>query len=329
MKRKLFIILALCLVLSFSLMACTEVGTLEKRDLQTGKGDDKVNTLLLTDIRFDGSEADSVRERMITKMIEDKAKTKDAIEFIAIAGNIVNCEENGKVMKKAAKFLDSFDIPWATSIGELDVKGKASKNEIVDILTSKTLKNSMFMRGESYEYNYCLKMVKENGGLVNIMYFVDTSVSCSDEFVEWYKNMTTNISFQNATIQGKMINSHIILNRALPMIKETAGTINIADKTISLWRNGSKLQDAIIALGSTKSILFGFDSLNDYKINNVKNAQWGYIRSMAFNSAMDEKDQKFKEQASMNGCSYYAFGPSDYVNVQNIRLSPIDFKEEN
>lgn len=164
MKRKVFIVIVLCLILSAVLMACAKPKELEHRNVTSGPNDDRVQTLLLTDIRFDGTPADTVREKMIKKMVEDKKDTMP-YEFIAIAGNIVNCKNNGEVMKKAAKFLDSLQIPWATSIGELDVKGDNSKEEIIDILTSEELKYSLVMRGANYENNYYIQMLKENGEL--------------------------------------------------------------------------------------------------------------------------------------------------------------------
>ncbi len=180
MKKKVIAVLVLSLILIFALIGCDV--KLEKIQLAMGS-DTKLKTLILTDIKFDGTSADDVRERIITNLVNQREP-----EFIAINGNIVNAENNGDVMKKAVKFIDSFGIPWATSIGELDVKGNTPKKKIVKILTDKSLKNSMVLHGESYEYNYILEVVDTKSSIKHLFYFIDTSERCSDELVEWYTN---------------------------------------------------------------------------------------------------------------------------------------------
>ncbi len=82
-------------------------------------------------------------------------------------------------MKKAVSFIDSLGIPWATSIGELDVAGDTNKKQIMRILTDSKLKNSMVMRGENYKYNYVLEIVDRSNKVSNLLYFVDTAEECS------------------------------------------------------------------------------------------------------------------------------------------------------
>lgn len=317
MKKKVFITIILCLVLSVSLMACAKEKPFEIKDISSGRNSDAVNTLLLTDIRFDGSEADVIREKMIKKMIADKKYNEptNSYEFIAIAGNIVNAQENGKVMKKAVKFIDGLGIPWAVALGELDVKGDTSKEEIMDILTDSSLKNSMVMRGASYKNNYYIKMVKENGDLLNIMYFVDTSVPCDDGFVEWYKNTVKNVSYKYSETQGDMINSHIVLNKAVFNFLE-----NDKDEQITLWENGTKLREAIYELKSTKSVLFGYDTRSYYDYSLIEDCRYAYIRSMGFDSAMGksgdkDRDKVFERQANYVGASWYDFNNGSYMST--------------
>ncbi len=171
MKKKIIAILVLSMLLIAVLIGCDI--NVEKRQISTGD-DSMLKTLILTDIRFDGSDTDLVREKMISKMVKDRNP-----EFIAITGNIVNARNNGEVMKKAVSFIDSLGIPWATSIGELDVAGDTNKKQIMRILTDSKLKNSMVMRGENYKYNYVLEIVDRSNKVSNLLYFVDTAEECS------------------------------------------------------------------------------------------------------------------------------------------------------
>ena len=75
MKKKIFAILILCTILLLALIGCDYKP--ERRQISTGD-DNKLTTLVLTDIRFDGSAADSVRERMISSVVSERKP-----EFIA------------------------------------------------------------------------------------------------------------------------------------------------------------------------------------------------------------------------------------------------------
>ncbi len=70
MKKKIIAILVLCMILIAALIGCSIKP--EKRQISAGD-DTKLRTLILSDIRFDGSAADSVRERMITRMVRQKS----------------------------------------------------------------------------------------------------------------------------------------------------------------------------------------------------------------------------------------------------------------
>lgn len=314
MKKKIFAVLVLSMLLVLALIGCDN--TLSKIQL-AGGSDSELTTLMLSDIRFDGSGADDVRERMITQMIEDKKP-----EFIAINGNIVNCQNNGAMMKKAVAFIDSFDIPWATSIGELDVKGNTSKKEIVKILTDKKLKNSLVLRGDSYNYNYVLEMLNYSGKVKNLLYFFDTSERCTDEVVEWYRNTAKNLSFKYADKQGELLHSHLFVNKPLPGFDKHP--TNYDKYTITPWENSGILEKAVIELKSTKSVLAGFDNLaNGAEFDRQNNLRYAYIRTMLFDSSMD--GDIYKEQKGKIGCSTYSFRDTSYVDINAYEYNPDKF----
>ncbi len=75
MKKKIIAILVLSMLLIAVLIGCDI--NVEKRQISTGD-DSMLKTLILTDIRFDGSDTDLVREKMISKMVKDRNP-----EFIA------------------------------------------------------------------------------------------------------------------------------------------------------------------------------------------------------------------------------------------------------
>ena len=309
MKKKIFAILILCTILLLALIGCDYKP--ERRQISTGD-DNKLTTLVLTDIRFDGSAADSVRERMISSVVSERKP-----EFIAIAGNIVNAENNGEIMKKAVEFIDGLGVPWAASIGELDVKGKTSKKGIMNILTNKKLKNSMVMRGYNYEYNYVLEIVDYKNKVNNLLYFVDTSVECSDTFVEWYKNTITNLSFKFQDVQGQLLNSRVFMNRPLPIYAD-----NLQSDTFEVhaWGNSIDFQKAVIDLKSTKNVIAGFDDLANGAQFKHKEISFAYSRSMLFASSM--QGDLYRQQQVQTGCIVCEFSDSSITNINQIFKNP-------
>lgn len=318
MKRKIIAILVLSLVLICALIGCDV--KLEKMQLAMGS-DTKLKTLILSDIKFDGTQTDAVRERMITSMIQQREP-----EFIAINGNIVNAENNGEVMKKAVEFIDSFDIPWAASIGELDVKGDTSKKKIVKILTDKNLKNSLVLRGESYKYNYILEVVDTKSSIKHLFYFIDTSERCSDELVEWYSNTIKNISFKNVDKKGNMLKSEIFINKPLPAYTENEDAINNNGYEVSVWENSAIFENAILNSNSTKAVYAGTDNLANGAYHRKKEILFAYVVTMSFDSSMS--GETYNMQKNKVGCSYYDFTDTSRVDsLSSIRKKPDDFKE--
>ena len=318
MKKKIITILLLSLLLVTVLIGCTKV---EKKLLAMNEYTE-LDTLILSDIRFDGTAADDIRMRMI----EDMVNTRNP-DFIAITGNLVHCKNNGEVMKKAALFFDNFAIPWATSIGELDVQGNTSKKQIVNILTNNKLKYSMVMRGESYEYNYIISVVNKNNGIEHLFYFIDTSVECSDTFVEWYKNTITSISFKNVDKKGDTLRSQVFMNRPLPLYKNYSIVINNNNVEPSPWANSQIFEDAIFKMKSTKAVIAGYDNLaNGYSGERIQEVLFTYTVTMLFDSSMT--GDNYMLQKGRIGGTYYNFRDASYVDSLNrIMRDPENFKK--
>lgn len=317
MKKKLFAILILSLVFILTLIGCTPNYT--KMQISTGE-DGGLDTLMLSDIRFDGSSTDNVRRNMIKNMIADKKP-----EFIAINGNTVNCNNNGEVMRQAAEFFDSFDIPWAVSLGELDINGSTSKKGLIKILTDKSLKNSLVMRGENYEYNYILEIVDTKNKVKNILYFLDTSVRCSDQLVEWYQNTAKNLSYKYLDRQGEMLNSHIFINKPLSGFAKSPNNTGSSAYQVTPWENSDNLQKAVGALKSTRAVFAGFDNMaNGAEFKYQENLQYAYIRTMLFDSSMT--GDTYLAQKKVVGCSFYQFRDTKYVDIDATYYSPDSYK---
>ena len=315
MKKKIIAILVLCMILIAALIGCSIKP--EKRQISAGD-DTKLRTLILSDIRFDGSAADSVRERMITRMVKDRNP-----EFIAISGNIVNGEENGKLMKKAVELIDSFGIPWATSLGELDTKGNTSKKEIIRILTDKKLKNSMVMRGENYGYNYILEIVDYKNKVNNLFYFVDTTEACTDTFVEWYKNTITTLSFKYKEVQGQILNSQVFMNRPLPIYSDKDVSDSAYNYEVHPWSNSISFQNAIIATKSTRVVFAGFDEMTNGSSYKPKDVNYVYVKSLLFDSSM--AGTKYTKQKNSTGCTFCEFTDSPTVSVTTHQYNPDNY----
>lgn len=323
MKKKFLTIFVLCMILIGVLVGCG-LPSVGKKQLST-VNDSRLRTLILSDVRFDGSAADVVREKMISTMVERREP-----EFIAITGNLVNCRNNGEVMKKAAAFIDSFGIPWAMSLGELDVKGNTSPNKIMRILMDQSLQNSMVMRGDSYKNNYILEVVDGSTGsnkVINLLYFVDTTEECTDKFVEWYKNTITELSYKYNEVQGRIMQSHVFMNRPLPAFADNTSAISSKGYEVHPWANSTIFQDAIYKSDSTKTVFAGFDEGTDGSYHDGARTKFVYVRTMMFDSSMTgEKYDKQKKQTGYSSCE---FGTSSSINLsQTYRYSPDDYLKE-
>ncbi len=312
MKKKIIAILVLSMLLIAVLIGCDI--NVEKRQISTGD-DSMLKTLILTDIRFDGSDTDLVREKMISKMVKDRNP-----EFIAISGNIVNARNNGEVMKKAVSFIDSLGIPWATSIGELDVAGDTNKKQIMRILTDRKLKNSMVMRGENYKYNYVLEIVDRSNKVSNLLYFVDTAEECSDTFVEWFQNTVINLSFKYKEVTGQILNTQVFMNRPLPVYAD-AKDRNKDD--IHPWENGITFQKAIINNKLARTVLAGFDMISGTLTYETRDIRFVYVKPMNFDSSMT--GDKYNKQKTLLGCSSCDFSSSTDIRITPHTYLPDDF----
>lgn len=317
MRKKIFAILLVSVLLIAALVGCTSI---DKIQISTGDNVE-LKTLVLSDIRFDGTPADEVRKKMIKSMVDEKKP-----EFIAIGGNVVNGSNNGKLMKMAAQFFDSFEIPWATSIGELDVRGSTSKKGIINILTDKNLKYSMVMRGENWNYNYVLEIVDTKSKVISLVYFVDTSVKCSEDFVEWYKNTVKGLSFKYLDRKGNMLRNHVILNRPLELYESE--TNKNRDYEVHPWENSSLFENLIfdknLLKDSTKSVMAGFDNLADGEWFEKNGVRFSYIVSMAFDSSMS--GTAYDKQKNKTGGSVFIIRDSDYISVDKTWRNPEKYK---
>ncbi len=292
-------------------------------------GDDSdLHVLAVTDIMFDGSDFDITRRQMITDLVDRKVgsdydKKLAEYEFIVVNGNTVNGVNNGELMEMAVEFFDGFDIPWAITIGKHDVAGNQSKSDIMRIL--KTSKNGVMSRATYYDdANYLVDVFTENNKFITTLYFIDTSVPCTSQLVQWYQNTVKTYGYTFAEKDGKNANSIIYMNTPLAKFEEH---VNDWDKVapVTVWEKSAKFEEAIIDLESTKGVFVGLDTLHDYAMNITNNIRWSYVKSMFFPTTDDIESKEFKSQASENGATRMKITTSMYLETSKISVSPLTY----
>lgn len=274
--------------------------------------DNILKVLTLSDICFDGSNNDEMRKTMIKRLIESQKP-----EFIVLNGNVVNAVNNGDLMRMAGEYIDTFNIPWTVALGEKDIKGNTSKNSICSILTK--FDNSYFMKGESYgEANHILQVKNKNKYITSLI-IMDSSQEFTDAQDTWYRNIVAKISDEYSTVLGKTVQTIMFMNKPITEFKEAAKKIGSSDHLYGTYRtdvtaltNTEKFFKTIKELGSTKAILSGYDTLNDFAVY-YYDILFSYVNSMYISEN--------KEQTAING------GTMLYLNGQ-ISVSASQIKYE-
>ena len=293
-------------------------------------GDDsELNVLTVSDIMFDGSSNDAVRKEMITGLINrtvgsDQNQKIEPYELIVVNGNTVNGSNNGELMTMAVEFFDSFEVPWAITIGKSDVTGSQSKTDVMNIL-KKSVYGVMSKATYYDESSYLVDVFTEKDRFISTLYFIDTSVECSDELVNWYANTVTSYGYAYADKDGQNVNSMIYMNTPLSKLGDYEEDRYTDRGEVTVWENSKNFEKKIIELASTRAVFVGCDTLNDYALPVVNNIRWAYSRSMYFPSNVDIESEEFKKQSNKNGARRINITDSKYVDTTNINLKSLDY----
>lgn len=285
--KKFFASLLAMLMLTFCLVGCAHTGY--DGDLVTGKDGD-FSVLVLSDIMFDGSSLDDIKTKAITAIVNhmdrEQDKERNPYELIVINGNTVNGKDNGSLMKKAVAFFDSFEIPWAITLGDKDIQGKADKKQIVS-----TIKKSQYCiinatNAQLYnDTNYALNVyTSTNPKLVSTLYFLDSTEPVTQELVDWYTTMVDNNNRGIVTNAKENVSSVVFSHKPVSKFAENNREDYGYNQDVTVWEGSELLTNAITnADGDVRSKLYvaSCDTLNHFDFStNSSNIQWICTRCM-------------------------------------------------
>lgn len=322
MKKKLLCFGMIIITLALALVGCANKGN-DKTTLTIKE--DSLNTVVFSDLCFDGTDSDKIREAMIRDVLIDSDNNdENKYGFIVVNGNLVDGVKNDVLMKKACDIIDSYGIPWAVSLGRKDVMGNASKKKIIEILTS--YDNSYFMAGDTYgDANYAFDVIF-NDNLVHTLYFLDTTEELTSQQVEWYTNIVKNKAekYGEKVGQTESVISSLFMNNPfkeiLPLVEDWKQEDNgnlPSYRDIVTMENENNLHKQIKALDSTHAIFFGNNPYT-YFVREKNEIKYTICRNMFFT---DDTKQK-----SLYGAISYTMKNSKYLNVASIAKNISDYK---
>lgn len=310
----------LALILSIGvLVGCTAQG--EIKAILTGneeQDDSKLTALVLADIRFDGSSLDDIRKNIIKDIIakqgvENEYDKAEPYEVLVLNGNTVKGTENGKLMQDAVKFFDSLDIPWAITLGEKDIEGNTSKDDIINII--KKSKNCLIKHAEVYGANYVVDVKTSQDKFVSTMYFMDSSTPCTAEQTEWYVNMVEKRGFEYSDVAGKNVRSIMFSSKAVDKFNEADEWTHYREE-VTVWEDSMQLQNELIRLKSLRGYFAGHDTLNAQGDDDASGVRWSYVRSMYLPN-IDKTSEEFKNYRDNLGYMKINLSDDNYVISHN------------
>ncbi len=338
MKRKILGIIISIAIITCVLAGCAIDGGFKVNGvyhISTGTKDTgRLEVLVVSDIMFDGSEVDSARRQMFTDLVNKADEYDEDIhyEFIVVNGNTVNGENNGELMKSAVTFIDSFKIPWAITLGASDIDGTDSKTDIMKILKDSKygiMSEATYMDKTGNDATYMVDVFNDKDTFITSLYFVDTTVECSDKLVEWYTNTVKSYGYEYGNKDGDNVNSVIFMHTALSNHKQKVTDDNDVidpEDVVTVWENSSNFSKAIISLKSTIGVFVARDTLNSnsHTVNNIK---WEFSKSLYLPNG-DIKSQDFITQARNTGGTKLALASSSYISTSQKRLTASDYFEK-
>lgn len=293
--KKILAVVVCCLLLIGGLTACIDNDKpLGDYDYITTGEDSELNTLVLSEIRFDGSSMDTIKKQIISDIVskqdENAEKNEESYELVVFNGNTVYGQNNGKLMKDAIAFFDTLNVPYAINLGELDVKGNTSKKELMKMQIQS--KNSIYKKAYIYDSSNYLVQVKSNSGkYITSLMFMDSSSECSEGQIEWYKNTISNLGYTYADVDGNKVSTMLFCSKALPFFAD-----RITDRELIVWEGSDKLQKEVISNKSTKGVFVShyFENYKEYSSGEYS-IRWNYTRNMYIPSDIDTTSDSFKK----------------------------------
>ncbi len=336
----------------------------------TIKSGEEFTILQLTDIHLTASEHETVADLRaagitlkpasgITAYMRDSWALRtvgDIIEeaqpdFIVVTGDIayvngftqflvpVGHTDNLKAMTKFAEYMETFEIPWAATLGNHDQEGDYSREDIGNYLSS--LQYCVFENGpeDIMGYgNYAVNILNSDGTLNTSLIMMDSNSyrnpddltgkskadSIHDDQVEWYENtlerikekyslqeMPTSLLFFHIPLTEYKIARDLYLEELDTLIDNPDVTFyegfygeGVSSPAIGeyngVYFDGGNLFDKILELGSTKATFVGHDHVNNV-IMKYKGVLLVYGKSIDYIAYADPRSDICKDDSGRGG----------------------------
>ena len=255
---------------------------------------EEIKILQLSDIQIDNLTEAITPFNIVKEII---AKTKP--DLIVLTGDNLGNSGGKKEITKLAKFMDSFEIPWAPVYGNHDYWASVSIKKQNKVFEDS--KYCLFKTGtvENSNGNYCYTIKRNNEAIYSLMFMDSMEEGFIPAHLTWYEETIKQINEENNKIVSNMMFSHIPIPELGLAYNEFQKNPSIGSgvvgEPLSLQKENVGIYSKAKELGSTKLFAFGHDHINTLQIK-YEDIVFSYGIKTGLTSYYDESIQ--------GGCLY-------------------------
>lgn len=224
---------------------------------------EQIKILQLTDVQFQSYISQSVAFYAIKKTVR-----KINPDMICFTGDMLDNKSNENHLRAFITFMDSFECPWAVTMGNHDYKSNVSMLVQDEIYSS--AENCLYKKGdiESSFGNYHYNIIYNDKAVFSLVFMDSMIDGFTLEHALWYEQT---ISKNCVLLDGAIIPSFVFYHiptvdtvNAIKLYDEnsTIGTGEI-NESVDAQKSDVGLFDKIYRLGSTKAVFYGHDHVNN------------------------------------------------------------------
>lgn len=305
------------------------------------KADGNVKVLMFTDMHLDGKNKTS----NITLSHFVDAIEKEKPDLVILGGDNVTSALNKKRCEQFAEIFDNLGVYWAGVLGnhEGDSGMSVTRSEMTDIFASHDY--CLMKKGPEDidgDCNYSLNIVDGSGKLVQAFFFFDTFDEMSDELKTQYNvpldddpydgTRENQVKWYSEKVEATKkeygeFGSVAVMHIPLPQMKAEAQKIEDAKgeflygvKLEGVCASGfdSGLFDAVKAGGSTHSVYFGHDHVNDFGLM-CDGILLSYIQNSGWGSYTAQSKFGYEEKEGLQGYTVLNISADGKVDASAVR----------
>lgn len=234
--------------------------------------------LQLTDLHMSDKDDQDLHYAFLDKLITEAKSDAHAPDFMVITGDLFTFASRGTA-EKLFKFLDSYNIPWTVVFGNHDEQTYFSVDWMTGYL-NKFGSNCMFKDLQDDKVqgncNFAVNLTNPDGTIHNQLIFMDSnryyfgSYFGYDYFkqdqIDWYSDLVDYTKTQN---NNNVANSLMFYHIPLFEINDAfeKGEVKYGEKRENTCPPdyNSGFFDVIKTKGSTTSMFFGHDHINNFE----------------------------------------------------------------